>query len=103
MVASVAPPFPSDLVGTPLGASYNPVLETKPVARLPPVTPLTCHVTVLFDEPATLAVNCCVPKTFTVAVVRFKVTTTGPPPPPEVEVGPLQAARTGRTTVQSRK
>jgi len=56
------PPVPSDFVGTPLGATYNPVAEMNPTVWLPPAMPLTCHVT-----PFTEAVNCCVPKFATVA------------------------------------
>src|ERR1700730_1594976 len=103
-VSTTTPPLPLDFVGTAPGATKNPVLETNPVARLPPGTPFTCQVTAVFAEPLTLAVNCCVPKTFTVAVFRFSETTTPPPPPPlEVLMGPLQAARIGMTTMQSRE
>jgi hypothetical protein len=36
------------------------VVETKPFVVLPPVIPFTCHVTVVFVDPVTVAVNGCV-------------------------------------------
>src|ERR1700716_3439409 len=35
-VVVTLPPLPSDVVGTPLGATYNPVVEMKPAFWLPP-------------------------------------------------------------------
>src|SRR5271154_2827567 len=46
----------------------------KPAVRLPPVTPFTCHVTLVFVLPVTLAVNCCVPKFATLAAAGDTVT-----------------------------
>jgi len=37
------------------GALYRPVAEIVPVWLLPPVTPLTCHVTAVLVEPVTVA------------------------------------------------
>lgn len=54
--------LPSDLVGTPLGATYKPVVEINPKAWLPPTMPLTCQMTAELGAPFTDAVNCCVPK-----------------------------------------
>src|SRR5207247_10379695 len=51
-------PFPLEVVGTPLGATKRPDVEIKPVGWLPPVTPLTSHVTAVLDCPFTVAVNC---------------------------------------------
>jgi hypothetical protein len=43
--------------GTAAGAIYMPVAEIVPTVELPPVTPLTCQVTAVFDELATVAVK----------------------------------------------
>src|SRR5579864_8710335 len=40
--------------------------------------PFTCQVTALFEEPLTLALNCCVPKSATVATLGDTVTVTDP-------------------------
>jgi len=37
------------------GAVYNPAVEIVPAAALPPVTPFTSHVTLVFAAPATVA------------------------------------------------
>jgi hypothetical protein len=37
------------------GAVYTPVELIVPIAVPPPVTPFTCHVTTVFDDPATVA------------------------------------------------
>jgi hypothetical protein len=63
-VVVTLPPLPSDCVGTPLGATYNPLVEMNPIVWLPPAIPLTSQVT-----PFTEAVNCCVPKFATVAAL----------------------------------
>jgi len=47
-----------------------------PVVALPPVTPFTCHVTAVFADPVTIAVNCCVLKTSTLAGLGDTVTVT---------------------------
>lgn len=52
-----------------------PLLSTVPTA------PVTVQVTP-DEEPVTVAVNCCVPPTLTLAVVGARVTETPPPPPP---------------------
>jgi hypothetical protein len=42
-------------LGTVVGAVYMPEELIEPVAALPPATPFTCHVTAVFDDPATVA------------------------------------------------
>ena len=64
-------------LGTAPGAVYRPELETVPTVALPPVTPLTCQVTVVLLVFCTVAVNCCVPPTATVADAGEIVTLTG--------------------------
>jgi hypothetical protein len=54
--------------GTAAGAIYMPIAEIVPTVELPPVTPLTCQVTAVFDELATVAVKACEPVAVTVAV-----------------------------------
>jgi hypothetical protein len=61
-VVVVLPPDPLEVVGTPLGATYSPELEIKPLLLLPPVVPLTCHVTAVLVIPFTAAVHCWVVK-----------------------------------------
>jgi hypothetical protein len=68
-------PIPFEAVGTPPGATKLPVVEIYPVAWDPPVTLLTCQVTAELATPFTVAVNCCVAKTDTLA--GFGVTITG--------------------------
>ena len=72
--AVVTPPFPLEVVGTPLGATKSPELEMYPVFWLPPVTPLTCQVTAVLGTPFTVAENCCVVKIAT--LIGFGVTVT---------------------------
>src|SRR5258706_10450922 len=55
-------PLPSDFVGTPLGATYRPLVETNPTNWFPPAIPLTSQLTAVLGDPFTDAVNCCVPK-----------------------------------------
>src|SRR5712664_3918619 len=73
-VVVTLPPLLSDFVGTPLGATYNPLAEMNPKAWLPPETPLTSQVTALLCEPFTDAVNCCVPKFATFAALGDTLT-----------------------------
>src|SRR5262252_6222706 len=70
----VTPPFPSDVVGTPPGATKRPEVEMNPVDCAPPVTPLTCQVTAVVGAPFTVAANCCVVKMAT--LIGFGVTVT---------------------------
>jgi hypothetical protein len=42
-------------LGRVAGAVYMPDALIVPVAALPPATPFTCHVTAVFDDPATVA------------------------------------------------
>ena len=65
-VVVVLPPEPSDLVGTPPGATKSPLLEMNPNCRLPPGVPFTSHVTAVLEVPFTTALNCFVPKSGTV-------------------------------------
>jgi hypothetical protein len=60
-------PLLFDFVGTPPGATYNPLVETNPTVWLPPATPFTSQVTAVLAAPFIVAVNCCVPKFATVA------------------------------------
>jgi hypothetical protein len=53
------------------GAVYRPVGEIVPTEELPPTMPSTAHVTAVLLTPVTVAVNCCVPVTCTVAVFTF--------------------------------
>ena len=50
---------------------------TVPVVALPPVTPLTFHVTAVFEVFVTVAVNCLVRPMRTLALVGEIVTVTG--------------------------
>jgi len=56
------------VLGTALGAVYNPVPEIVPFVASPPLTPLTYQVTSLVVAFETLAVNCVVVETTTVTV-----------------------------------
>ena len=73
--------------GIALGAVYKPLGEIVPTLALPPATPPTNHVTLLFDVPVTVAWNCCDWLKGTLICVGCKttVTTEGP-----VEVIPAQ-------------
>jgi hypothetical protein len=55
-------PLPSVFVGTPLGATYRPLVEMNPTDWFPPVIPSTSQLTAMLGDPFTDAVNCCVPK-----------------------------------------
>lgn len=72
----VTPPLPLEAVGTPLGATKRPDVEINPVAWLPPVTPLTSHVTAVLVCPFTVAVNCWVVKMATLIGFGLTVTAT---------------------------
>ena len=63
-------------VGTVAGAVYMPDALIVPVAVLPPVTPFTCHVTAVFDEPATAALKDFVAPARTFALAGETVTVT---------------------------
>src|SRR6266852_5427838 len=76
-VVVILPPLPSDFVGTPLGATYNPLVDMNPTVWLPPEIPLTCQVTAVLGAPFTDAVNCCVPKFATVAALGETLTEVG--------------------------
>jgi hypothetical protein len=64
------------VVGTELGATYNPVAEIAPHA-VPPRAQAICQVTAVFEVPVTMAVNC----TFANVKIEGKlgeITTSGP-------------------------
>ena len=63
-------------VGNVLGAANMPDELIVPVAALPPVTPFTCQVTEVFDDPATVAVKCCVAPARTFALAGEMETVT---------------------------
>ena len=56
-----------------------------PLASTVPTAPVTVQVTPE-EEPVTLAVNCCVPPTLTLAVAGARLTDTPQPPPPPLDV-----------------
>jgi hypothetical protein len=58
------------------GAAYKPELEIVPVAALPPAVPLTLQFTALELAPVTVAVNCAVPPSITVALCGSTITVT---------------------------
>lgn len=63
-------------LGTAFGAVYMPDELMVPTAALPPVTPLTCHVTEAFDDPETVALKDCVDPARTMALAGETVTVT---------------------------
>src|SRR2546425_1265934 len=73
-------------LGTVLGAVYRPVTEMVPTVALPPSTSFTNQVTAVLSPPGatTVAVNCCVCPTSTVAVWGVTVTVIPPGPGPTV-------------------
>jgi hypothetical protein len=76
-------------VGTTAGAVNTPEALITPDVALPPVTPLTCQVTVVFDDPVTDAVKVCVAPALTLAVAGDTETATpeGDDEFPEFELG----------------
>lgn len=61
------------------GAANRPVAEMIPTTAFPPAIPLTLHVTAVFAEPVTVALNWLVPDGATVTVAGETVTVTGGP------------------------
>jgi hypothetical protein len=59
------------------GAVYSPVAEIVPIVELPPTVPLTLHVTDVFVEFTTVAVNCCAAAGATVTLDGATLTVTG--------------------------
>ena len=55
---------------------YSPLVEIVPSMELPPATPLTVQMTLVLDEPLTVAANCWVCETCTVALPGDTVTET---------------------------
>jgi len=76
-VVATLPPMPLDFVGTPLGATYNPLVDMNPIVWLPPAMLLTCQLTAVLGAPFTDAVNCCVPKFATLAALGETLTEVG--------------------------
>src|SRR6267378_2258620 len=52
-VAVTLLPLPSDFVGTPLGATYRPLVEMNPTDWFPPVIPSTSQLTAMLGDPFT--------------------------------------------------
>ena len=76
----------ADFVGSDTDVAFTTPIPALVAVNIPfastvPTDPVTVHVTP-DDEPVTLAVNCCVPPTLTLAVTGVRVTDTPPPPPP---------------------
>jgi hypothetical protein len=76
----------ADFVGSPTEVAFTTpipalVAVNNPLLSTVPTEPVAVQVTPV-DEPVTLAVNCCVPPTLTLAVVGERLTDTLPPPPP---------------------
>ena len=63
-------------LGSVAGAVYTPDELIVPVAALPPATPFTCHVTAVFDDPATVALKDFVAPARTFALAGETVTVT---------------------------
>ena len=65
------------------GAVYSPPVVIVPTVELPPATPFTAQVTVVFEDPVTVALNCCVlpSRTFALAGDTETVTEGGNEPP----------------------
>ena len=68
------------------GAVYKPELLIAPTVVFPPLVPSTDHVTLVSEDPETVALNCCTPPVATVAEGGLRLTETAPPPPPPPEV-----------------
>jgi hypothetical protein len=64
-------------LGTAAGAVYKPEAEIVPLMESPPAEPLTLQVTLVFDVPATVALNCFVCATGTPALAGETETVTG--------------------------
>jgi hypothetical protein len=76
-------------LGTFTGAVYRPLASIVPVPAFPPVTPFTCQVTPLLLAFDTVAVNCCVLLTTTLALPGVTDTDEGcDDGPPELDPDP---------------
>jgi hypothetical protein len=75
-VVAILPPLPFERVGTPPGATYKPLLEMYPSCWLPPAMPFTFQLTAVFVDPVTFALNCCVEKFATFALLGDTLTAT---------------------------
>lgn len=76
----------ADFVGSDTDVAFTTPMPALVAVNIPfvstvPTAPVTVQVTP-DDEPVTLAVNCCVPPTLTLAVTGVRLTDTPPPPPP---------------------
>lgn len=83
--------------GSAAGAVYFPLASIKPTAALPPVIPLTDHVTAVVAAPLTMALNCCVLLTEIVVLTGSIVTTTA-----GVNAAAIGAAKTHAMIASSR-
>jgi hypothetical protein len=63
--------------GTVIGAVYTPVAEIMPTVAFPPATLLTLQVTVVLEDPLTVAMNVWVMPVCTLAVIGVIDTMTG--------------------------
>jgi len=90
------------------GAVYSPLPEIVPAVAFPPGTPLTAHVTPMFELPVTVAANCCVCPRNSVALPGWIVTVIagggggGADPRPLVPVHPVIAKIAGSAASASR-
>jgi hypothetical protein len=73
------------------GAVYRPPIEIDPTVALPPATPFTLQLTLVFEVPATIAWNCCVCPRNKVALSGRIVITMLPVPVPNPGGVPPQA------------
>jgi hypothetical protein len=64
-------------LGTDAGAVYRPLDEIEPQVAPEQPAPLRAHVTAVFDEPVTVAANCCVFPVIISAAAGEMVTATG--------------------------
>src|SRR5690348_8086373 len=88
------------------GAAYKPELEIVPVAALPPAVPLTLQFTALELAPVTIAVNCAVPPSITVALCGSTTTVTlggglSADPPVNPHPAAWSSAKTANTSAAS--
>ena len=73
-----------------------------PVAALPPATPFTCHVTAVFDDPVTVALNDCVAPARTFALAGETETVTLDPEGGVAGIGGRRTLGRARATGERR-
>lgn len=102
------------VAGTTAGAVYVPEALIVPVEEAPPVTPLTCHLTEVFDVPDTAALKVWVAPARTSALYGEILTVTPDPEGDELEFEPeelvvpvqlekMQASRQTRISGECRR